>query len=208
MDEPVDNTTGCATVDIWLPETAGSWWNFATSHVVPTGMSNLSVPISELPLFVKDGSVIPTLPYGTRDVNALQDGTTTVVWAIFSRNATSARGLLYEDDGTGLGYEDNVGLVTKVTASFSSQGCSVDIGAPTGTYPHPLVNRTHVVQVRGTNAVPHGVQWNGQDLEHRPPPDAGWFITNTSDASCPAGTLTITGMAAPLKEPSRVAIVW
>lgn len=71
--QPVDKN-GVAPVSLWLPE--GTWTDFFTREVYEGGQTyQLSVPMDRIPVFVKDGSVVPLLLNGEsneQDFTALE----------------------------------------------------------------------------------------------------------------------------------------
>ena len=126
-------SAGATSRSVYFP--AGTWYDFWTGSTTAGGSSvSVNAPLSQIPLFVKAGSIVPMGPniqYATQSIDPLeiriykgQDGSFT----------------LYEDQGDGYDYESGQYSVIPLTWSEAAQ--ELTIGARTGGYPGMPTNRT------------------------------------------------------------------
>jgi alpha-D-xyloside xylohydrolase len=126
-------SAGVTSRSVYLPQ--GTWYNFWTGSTLPGGDTiTADAPLSEIPLFVKAGSIVPMGPfiqYATESIDPLeirvyrgQDGSFT----------------LYEDEGDTYAYE--TGAHSLIPFTWNEQTKQLTIGARTGTYDGMPSNRT------------------------------------------------------------------
>jgi alpha-D-xyloside xylohydrolase len=126
-------SAGVTSRSVYLPQ--GTWYDFWTGSTVPGGATaTVDAPLSEIPLFVKAGSIVPMGPfiqYATESIDPLeirvyrgQDGS-------FS---------LYEDEGDTYAYE--TGAHSLIPFTWNEQAKTLTIGARTGSYDGMPANRT------------------------------------------------------------------
>jgi alpha-D-xyloside xylohydrolase len=129
---------------VYLPATAGGWYDFWTG--APAGKAGLAgstearAPFDEIPVQVRAGSILafgPELQY-TDEKPA--DPITLVVYA-----GADGAFTLYEDDGLGNDYEH--GAFTRIELRWSEATRTLGIGARQGTFPQMLGRRTFQVVV-------------------------------------------------------------
>lgn len=102
----LENTGKTRTV--YLPEGEG-FYDFYTGEFYEGGQTiEVQAPLDTIPVFVKEGSIIPV---GNDAESAAQAGRT-VSFRVFSKRGTSTR--FYEDRGDGYGYENGEYEITKV----------------------------------------------------------------------------------------------
>ncbi len=67
---PSDPMTGCANVEVWIPP--GKWTNWFTGRTYEgPRIARLLVPLEDIPLFVRDGAVIPMIRHERRTVDEM-----------------------------------------------------------------------------------------------------------------------------------------
>ena len=118
-------TAGATSRSVYLP--AGTWYDFWTGSTTDGGSTaTVSAPLSDIPLFVKAGSIVPMGPsiqYATESIDPLeiriyagQDGSFT----------------LYEDEGDTYAYE--TGEYSQIQLTWTDATQQLTIGARTGSY--------------------------------------------------------------------------
>eukprot|EP00037_Helgoeca_nana_P024720 m.264950 g.264950 ORF g.264950 m.264950 type:complete len:588 (-) comp26734_c0_seq2:1837-3600(-) len=106
-------TAGAVDVAVWLPSVRGSsaagWveWNSSVLHAGGTTVT-VAATLSDLPLFVRAGAVLPLLPADCLDVT---DPTATI-WTLFP-GAEAGGGSRYWDDGASTAYADTAASATQ-----------------------------------------------------------------------------------------------
>lgn len=128
---------------VWLPEGAG-WHDFNTGQRHAGGQSiEADAPLAQMPLFVRDGSIVPTGP-AIRHTGEGLDGPLTI------NVYTGADGefVLYEDEGTSYGYQR--GEFARIPLSWDDTAGVLTVGERDGRYPGMAETRTvHVRFVDG-----------------------------------------------------------
>ncbi len=156
--------SGQTTKTIYLPE--GNWiyyWNDKTYQ----GSQNITVstPLNILPLFVKEGSIIPMEPVMDYTDEYPMD---TLFLNIYPSSTKEADFSLYEDDGKTLDYQTGSYCVTDFTAqvvqSNSNNNIIVNIGQSAGTFSGKVKNRSYVSIIHKINSNPSTVYSNGVEL--------------------------------------------
>ncbi len=124
---------------VYLPAGA-SWYNFYSGeHYAGGELLNVTAPVTEIPLFVRAGSIIPTGPV-TQYVDEHPDAPLTLV--VYT--GADGRFSLYEDDGVSNGYQR--GAFTRIPLSYDDKTGALTIGARTGSYKAMVANRTFRVK--------------------------------------------------------------
>jgi hypothetical protein len=115
-----NQSTELASTTIWLPQ--GTWVDreFGTVHVVPNSIGQMLTKawdLSEIPIFVRGGAVIPSIPYElvavTGNANRQYPG---ITWTIYP-GANLGVGRAYDDDGISMQYQGQVGAWYSCTYS-------------------------------------------------------------------------------------------
>jgi len=133
---------GATSRSVYLP--AGTWTDFWTGSPAMGGaMTTASAPLSQIPIYVRAGSILPMGPmiqYATQSADPIeirvfkgQDGTFT----------------LYEDAGDTYDYE--TGQYAQIPFSWDEAAQQLTIGARTGSYSGMLTSRTFNVVWVGPN---------------------------------------------------------
>jgi hypothetical protein len=165
------------TVEFWLPP--GQWYDFFTGAAVSgDATTTRSVALGEYPVYARAGTILPTQPDLPASNAGPQDELTLNVWA-----GADGAFELYEDEGTGWGYQAGDYRFTPVT--FSEQGScrELRIGAALGRFfPGALAARSWHIRLVGVDA-PQTVRLGDEAL-----PEGGVTPGYSYDAS----TLTVT----------------
>ncbi len=123
--EPIEGVD--KTVEVYLPIDTG-WYDFWTGEYYQGGQFiKADAPIDKIPLFVKEGSIIPTT-YAMEHVN--QDPNASIDLHIYT--GKDAKFEIYEDTGNGYDYEDGEYSITNITWNQKEQKCS--ISEPKGSF--------------------------------------------------------------------------
>jgi hypothetical protein len=198
---PVTTPGNVATTKVWFPP--GKWTDWFTGATF-TGPSTqtLQVPLTRMPVFVKDGGIIPLQ---SSSGHAQTAGSAPLTLRVFA--GASGQYTMYDDAGTGLGYEH--GQYTDTPVRYESQpgSSSVVIGAARGHYPGEPGSRTYTVDLTDVSS-PHSVLVNGRAL-----PASGWsYDSATHTLAVPVGAAatgaqtTVTQLGgAPVQAPEPAA---
>lgn len=152
---------GKTSKEIYFPE--GEWIDYNDGKTIYNGGQWVSVaaPLNVIPLFIKKGSIIPTMPVMQYIGEKLSFPIILEIFpATINKEASFA---LYEDDGESRDYERNVYSKTKFTAKETKEGFTVIVNAreekgykPAGERNYILklhtINKPKTVIVNGTKA--------------------------------------------------------
>lgn len=163
--------------DVYLPN--GTWYDWHTNEKIDShGVWVPNVPesrhgIFRLPLYVREGALIPLMDVDDNTMNALgkrKDGSVRselIVRAFaFDRPGTSREHsfTLYEDDGTTRAYQQGAVRETTITQTRANQDTvTVAVAASVGTYEGAPDTRNTVIELVINNPVEH-VTVNGEML--------------------------------------------
>jgi alpha-D-xyloside xylohydrolase len=135
-------TAGATSRSVYLP--AGTWYDFWTGATVNGGSrTTVSAPLSQIPLFVAAGSIVPMGPniqYATQSIDPLE------IRVYKGRDGSFT---LYEDEGDTYNYENGQRSLIPFTWNETAQ--TLTIGARTGSYAGMPMNRTFNVVWVGAN---------------------------------------------------------
>jgi alpha-glucosidase (family GH31 glycosyl hydrolase) len=133
---------GNAARSIYFP--SGNWIDYFTGKAYKGGRSaTYTCPLERMPLFVREGSIIPMQPdmaYTT------QKPVDPLILDIYP--STSAAFNLYEDDGSTLSYKNGKFARTSIRATQSRSGvCRVDIDPSNGSFDNQLPARAYRIDL-------------------------------------------------------------
>jgi alpha-glucosidase len=115
---------------VYLPP--GSWYDYWTNKKYAGGtMIDVEAPLDTVPLFVRAGAMIPTVPPRNYVRERPDDP---VTFNIYPDDKGLASGTLYEDDGASPAYKREVFRRTKVSARREGAGFAVSVDAAEGKY--------------------------------------------------------------------------
>jgi alpha-glucosidase (family GH31 glycosyl hydrolase) len=141
---PVSSAGNPARTSVWFPR--GKWVDYFTGRTF-TGPSTrtLSVPLDQIPVFVREGAIVTTQPAVTHTSEAPKDH---LILTAYGDASGSTR--LYDDAGSGFGYQHGAYSWTTIRHSVSPEGQDLVIGAAEGTFPGALQHRLWTVRFRDT----------------------------------------------------------
>jgi hypothetical protein len=163
---------GATTRSVYLP--AGQWIDFWTGNPL-TGNQTITAnaPLSEIPLYVKAGSIVPMGPniqYATQSANPLE---------IRVYSGANGSFTLYEDENDNYDYEH--GTFASIPMSYNDATGILTIGSRTGSFPGMLNTRTfNVVFVQPGYGVGVTVTSNPQTATYSGSPITFTFTKPTS----------------------------
>ena len=110
-----------ATQTVWLPE--GNWYDYTTHELIKGGKDyTATYSLNQIPVFVKDGSIIPTQTAKLRVTGSILD---TLILTVYAENIAAFS--LYEDEGTTEGYKHNEFSFTHFSYTKNSTGATFTI---------------------------------------------------------------------------------
>ncbi len=131
---------------VYLPAGA-AWYDFHTGKRLEGGQkSDAAAPLNRMPLFVREGSIVPVGP--ELQYSSEKPGGDVTLLVFTGVNGSFE---LYEDDGVSYGYEK--GQFSRIPIRYDAAGNTLVIGARTGSYPGMPEERTFKVRwiKEGTN---------------------------------------------------------
>jgi Glycosyl hydrolases family 31/Domain of unknown function (DUF5110)/NPCBM-associated, NEW3 domain of alpha-galactosidase/Carbohydrate binding module (family 6)/IPT/TIG domain len=205
---PVTTPGNVASERVWFPP--GRWEDWFTGATF-TGPSThtLQVPLDRMSVFVKAGGIVPEQPamehVGARPVDPL-------TLRVFSGG--DGQFTLYQDKGTGLGYEHGQYSDTSIRTVGSSRVSTVKIDPAQGSYPGMPSSRAYALQLVDTSR-PTAVLLDGRRLAQVPAKgnDGWWYdaAARTIDVAVPETSVhqavtvaEIGGSAIARSEPAAV----
>ncbi|MBC2579496.1 TIM-barrel domain-containing protein [Clostridium sp. DJ247] len=145
MVAPV-HTEGATSRNVYLPE--GTWydWNDGTQYQGNKTVENYAAPLDKIPVFVKEGSIIPM----AQDMNYVgekaDDYINLKVYPKASGEETKFS--LYEDDGNTYSYEKDQSATTDITTKKDNGTINLNIGTIKGSYVGKVTDRVWAAQVK------------------------------------------------------------
>jgi hypothetical protein len=167
------DSTGLASVNVWLPE--GDWfeWSSGTTLRGDTALTR-KFTMEEIPVYARAGSVIPMFP----QVDRLGSVPDTLVLSVVPGPAGGGR--LYEDDGTTDAYRGDGFAVTRFMKETPAPGTvRVTIDARDGTFDGMKRSRAYVVEFPST-LPPSSVRVNGTNYQAGGPPGPRRWVYDAS----------------------------
>jgi alpha-D-xyloside xylohydrolase len=133
---------GATSRSVYLP--AGTWYDFSSGSTISGGgMSTANAPLSQIPIYVRAGSIVPMGPmiqYAMQSADPLE---------IRVYQGQSGALTLYEDAGDTYDYEN--GQYALIPFSWDDTAQQLTIGARTGSYSGMLSSRTFNIVWVGSN---------------------------------------------------------
>jgi alpha-D-xyloside xylohydrolase len=120
--------------EVYLPQ-GSRWFDFYSGKVVDGGqVVNVAAPLERIPLFVREGSIIPAGP-----VMQYTDEKPTDPVTLYVFQGQDADFTLYEDEGTNYNYEK--GQFSRIDLKYDEATKTVSIGERKGSFPGMPANR-------------------------------------------------------------------
>ena len=141
---------GAREREVYFPEATG-WFDLYSGDYLDGGdHRTVDAPYGRIPLYVKEGSI---LPYGP-DITYVGEKPGAPV-TFFIYGGANASFTIYEDDGTSYDYEK--GAFSKIAISYDEETGSVVIGQREGEYDGMTIGRVfHFMKVDPLDPVPLG----------------------------------------------------
>lgn len=153
---------GAVTKDVYLPE--GEWINYNDGKTSYKGGQwvTIDAPLNVIPVFVKKGSIVPTMPV----MQFIHEKPVyPVTFNIYpDRLNAEASFTLYEDDGESRDYEHDVYCKTKVTAISLKENIAVTINARETKGYEPIGARNFIIKLY-TNKKPKSVKLKDKKIK-------------------------------------------
>ena len=153
----VASISGTVHKSVWLPGPT-DWFLFEDMGRHSPGVVNNSFGLAEIPLYVREGSVIPT-QFGL----ALND-TSTLVWLI--PPGRSGSGAVYDDDGSSMDFRQNMSMTTTLSYERNASLMKVRVSSEGVAYQGAIESRAHRVWLKGALQLPTKACCDGQAVDH------------------------------------------
>jgi alpha-glucosidase len=170
-----DKVTGLATEQVYLPN--GDWMEWPTGkHFAGPVNVERSFTISQIPVYVKAGAIVPMQPPMLHTGEKPVDPLIVNVWPLDPGKSSSYS--VYEDSGVSVEYQRGVFARTPIkvvrTPSPNSDTLRVEIGPVEGSYPGMLKTRGYELRLPA-DWPPVSVTVNGKALKPvKPGEPGGW----------------------------------
>jgi alpha-glucosidase len=153
---------GAVTKKLYLPE--GEWINYNDGKTVYKGKQWITVeaPLDAIPLFIKKGAIIPSMPVMQYIHEKPNYPVTFDVYP--DQIGKESSFVLYEDDGESRDYETGIFCKTKITALVNSSGFAININAREDKGYKPAGSRNYIVKLH-TNRKPKSVLVNTSKIK-------------------------------------------
>ena len=122
------------TRSVYLPKSS-TWYDFWTGRQVTSGELNVPAPLDAMPVFVREGSIIPSGPDKQYFAEKASDPITLYIYT-----GANASFNLYEDDG--LTYDYERGAFTHIPITWNEGNRTLTIGKRQGSFEGMLKSRT------------------------------------------------------------------
>ncbi len=168
---PIITSGAVASTMVWFPD--GKWTNFFTNEIITGPLTKtISCDYSSMPVFVKEGGIIPLQPYSDFIGQNVDD-------MLILRVYTGGDGTfdLYEDEGENLNYQSGQSATTNIFYNESQK--TLTINASLGNYPGAPIQRAYEVTFYNFDNTPSQITVNDKVL-NRISADTGegWWMDN------------------------------
>jgi alpha-glucosidase (family GH31 glycosyl hydrolase) len=166
---PSDKATGLATEDVWLPK--GDWIEWATGkHLAGSSTYKRSFAISEIPVYVKAGAIIPMQPPMQYTGQKPVDPLILSIWPLAPGGSSSYS--VYEDSGISVDYQHGAFTRLPIKATQKDDTLRVEIGPIEGSFSGMLRNRAYELRLPA-DWPPENVSVNGVAVRKAGPTGKG-----------------------------------
>lgn len=156
-------SAGQTSKSVYLP--AGRWIDFWSDQSLQGGQAvTVASPLERMPIFVKEGSIIPMQPVMNYTDERPLD---TLMLAVYPSRTHAAQFTLYEDDGNTLAYQSGAFALTEFTEELAESAMTIDVHPVVGTYAGRPARRTYLTGVHSVSATPQTVRKNGLGIPQR-----------------------------------------
>jgi alpha-D-xyloside xylohydrolase len=136
-----------------------NWYNFETGEYI-TGGKTLSVaaPYERIPLFVREGSILPI----GQEIQSTKETQTDLTLKVYT--GANGKFTLYEDEGINYNYEQ--GAYSTIGLSYDETSKTLTIDEVKGEYPNMPKERTFTIEwiVKGKKNVISEVEYSGKKV--------------------------------------------
>jgi len=147
--------------NLWIPD--GLWYDYFTGESIEGPVETLvSKPINEMPLYIKEGAILPMMDYMEYSDQKPLDHLTIEFYQPSKPMKNSFK--LYEDDGKTLDYKNNQFRWTTINYLFSNKGSKIVITPVDGSYDDEVVNRNYTLIVKHVKTRPNSVTLNNNKI--------------------------------------------
>ena len=147
----------CKSTSVYLPETEGGWYNFATGEWLAGGQqTTVAVSLEAIPVFAKAGSIIAQSD-AMQSTNEYNGNRLTI--NIFPK--ADGTFTLYEDEGANNDYLK--GQFSEIQFDWNDSEQTLKIGKRNGQFAGMPTKRTFVVKIAGTN-IAKSVEYEGEEV--------------------------------------------
>ena len=142
---------------VYLPESKGGWYDLHTGKHYAQSKTTVSMPVtlSDIPVFVKAGSIVPNAQPMQTTANYDADNLIINIYP-----GADAEFTLYEDEGTNYNYEN--GQCATIKLAWNDKTRTLTIGKRSGSFPGMLATRTFKINVVG--GVQKDAAYNGKAM--------------------------------------------
>lgn len=149
---------GHTKVDVWLPK--GNWVDWFSGDKLIGGQKlSRHFTLDEYPVYVKQGSVIPTYP----KVQNLKQNCDTIILKVFGVGDTKSK--LYEDQGDNEGYKkDEFSIRDFKTSAKNIHSQTLEISEAKGSFEGMASSKTYLIDFKGI-ALPTQIKLNGKEIQ-------------------------------------------
>lgn len=160
--EDQKGTDGKAKHNVWIPE--GTWYDYFSGEAINGPVETLvAKPIDEMPLYIKEGAIIPMMDYMDYTDQKPLDNVTIEFYQATNSMATSFD--LYEDDGVSLAYQNGKSQWTTIEYAYKQgQGTKVVIHPVKGQYEGGVKVRNYNLVFKYIKQQPSRVLLNGKSM--------------------------------------------
>jgi alpha-glucosidase len=171
-----EKPSGLTTESVWLPK--GEWIEWPTGkHFSGPTTAERSFTISEIPIYVKAGAIVPMQPPMLHTGEKPVDPSIVNVWPLEPGEHSSYS--VYEDSGVSVEYQRGVFAKTPVKAEQTGDTLRVEIGPVEGSYPGMMKTRGYELRLPA-DWPPAQVMVDGKAVPQGGVGKAGWkFEGNT-----------------------------
>lgn len=167
---PSDNPDTTVTREIYLPE--GRWTDFWTEKEYAGNQTiEYTAEMEWLPLFVKQGSIVPLGPKRQHTGEPLD----TLTLHVYPGPGVSSF-TLYQDDGRSMKYQQGEYTLTEFSSVMEAGNLNVTLGAAEGGYTGQLSERAYLTVIHDVTK-PESINIDGSQLREVPSPQQ---VRNTS----------------------------
>jgi alpha-glucosidase len=183
--QPGDKVTGLVNESVWIPP--GDWIEAETGKHFHGPMTvKRSFSIRQVPVYVRDGAIIPMAPPMRYSNEKPLDPLIVKVFPL--DEGQHSQYTLYQDAGDTRAYQQGQAAWTTISASENSSGLTLNIAPVKGGYPGMLAQRSYQILLPG-DWPPQSVEVNGKSLNYSSKSGTGWSFegnTLTTKISTPA----------------------